>query len=281
MNNDIAVVSDSLRDSAGSVTWWALSGSVNYDHLRNAWLAAGYLEEDLPNLPSDQVALRRALRQFEGHHRLIRSLPDGSYAVIDEKFTEVNGRSDVEFCTRFRAWVDSGCAVVDVAGEVEDAVDILFERAKLTFEANDLSGWFCDRVAKAQAVPLRDRGGIYFVPEHTAKSWSKFADLVKSVSASRIYEIPAMKSARAVEAVLDATVREAQSEADALTHALTEGNLGVRALKNRQLRCDDMAAKVSSYERLLGVKLDDIKTVFEELQGRAAMAILTIEAEQG
>lgn len=279
---DVVVVPESVRESAGSVTWWSLVGNVNAARLQSAWIDAGYAESDLPSLPSEQVALRRALRQYEGNHRLIRSLPDGAFAVVQERFVDVDGRSDVEFETVFKAWVDSGCAVVDTDnGEVEDAVDILFEKAKLTYEAQDLSSWFVSRVEEAQAVALRDRGGIYFVPEHTARAWSKFADLIKSVSACRIYEIPAMRNARAIEAVLDAMVREAQSVSDAMAEELDRGSLGVRALDRRRARCDEMAAKIASYESLLGVKLDQIRESFELLQARAAQAITALEAEQG
>lgn len=274
------VVNEAARKNAGLVTWWTLSGSVSVARLRAAWIAAGNDPAELPELPGPQVLLRRALMQYisDRRHTLLRPLPDGEFAVVRERVVAADDGHDVEYETLFKAWIDSDCVVTDGSGEVDDAVDILFERAKQTYESHELSSWFVRRVEAAQAVGLRDRGGIYFVPETAVEGWSAFAALVSGLSQAKIYEIPAMRTQSAVAAVLDAVQREAAQAAEALAQELAAGNLGAKALQGRVGRVEALARKVASYEALLGVQLGELQQRLVELNAKAVEAILVAEA---
>lgn len=285
INKGLVSVPDSARRDAGLVTWWTLSGNIRVDTLRKAWLEAGYDEEDLPSLPGESTLLRRALLEHahassDRLRTMVRPLTNGEFAVVRETLVGTADDRGVEYETLFKAWVDSDCALTDSNDEtVCDAVDILFDQARRVYESTDLSGWFIAQVEKHSAVGLRDRGGIYFVPQPEVQSWNTFADLITKVSSCRIYEIPAMRTERAVGAVLDAVTREAEAMVANMQDAIASGNLGTRALATKKQRCEVMEAKVAGYEALLGVKMSALQGKLEELRAATVAAIIVAESE--
>lgn len=273
MDNKIIVVPDGKN--AGLVTWWRLSGTINYDALTEAWASAGLDAGELPDPPSDSEALKRAIIDMRGPHTLIRQLPNVmGFAVVDESFDD----GDPEYEMRFKLWLDYDALEMrfDPAVDAEQVREIneRFATARRELVASDLSSWLVRRVWKASAVALRDTGGIYFVPETQARAWEEFADVFHKVGASRVHVIPAMKSERAVEAVMAAVIAETEAEVAAVLKRIENGELGGRALKTQAAKCDAMADKLRTYEQLLGVRMGDMQRLVQEADARVSMLLL-------
>lgn len=278
---DLVVVPDHAG-RCGSITWWRLSGTLNYDALEEAWLAAGLEPGELPSPPSDADALKRALMPLRGPRTLLRTLPQGAgFAVVDESFVDNDGDVDPEYTVRFKTWIDYDALELRFEPELDveqvQAIADRFAAARRELDATDLSSWLVRRVNKHDSVALRDTGGIYFVPEHRAKDWSAFADVMHKVSASRVHEIPALRSDRAVEAVMAAVIADAEASIAALTKRIESSDITERGLRSQAARCGQIADKLRTYEELLGVRMNDMRKVVEETDAHIAALLIAQE----
>jgi hypothetical protein len=276
---DITVVAEHTG-TAGAVTWWRLSGVIDYDRLVAEWKAAGFPLCDLPAPPSDTSALRRALEVYRAANTLVRSLPGGGYAIVDEDFAG-GDNDDPEYEVRFKVWIDEQEMALSFDREMDEAeLDVIhdtFMRCRRELHHQDVSAWLVKRCKAVQSIGLRDTGGIYFVPEQFAPTWSLLADLLARCSASRIYEIPALKNDRAVEAIMEAVINDAADHVAKLTKALDEKDLGERGLRGKATKCEALATKLRLYEELLGRKMEAITARVQEVDARISDLILMSE----
>jgi hypothetical protein len=143
----------------------------------------------------------------------------------------------------------------------------------------DISGLLCRMVGKSSAVSLRDTGGFYFVPRANLDGWRKVVSVIRSVSAHKVYEMPALASDEAVGAILDAIETEASADVAALEEALDNPKLGVRALEGRIDKCGRVEKKVAQYEALLGRSLEHLTEKLASIQARLTEAALAKQAE--
>jgi hypothetical protein len=99
------------------------------------------------------------------------------------------------------------------------------------------------------------------------------------VASHQLYELPALRSAEAVEAIMDAVLGEAKKVEEELTDDLAAGKFGARGLRNRVDRCEAAITKLGTYEELLGQNLASIKETFESLRANLVAAVLVAEQE--
>jgi len=291
MAKKLAVVAVSeMSRSAGLITWWRLGGDVDLDSLASAWRSAGLPASALPSQASPTVALRRALdRLFVKPSKdiaLQRIAPKGGsiggFAVFQISQEDSEDRlQDPVFSTQFKVWLEDGVvhAACGRASNVElrRTVWKAFQEEQQKVSAHDLSTWLVRRVEDVGAVRLREGGGVYFVPDTRVEDWRTVADVFEEVSASTIYEIPAMRSSRAVSAILDALVAEAQQEAAKMNGELDQAALGERAITSRQESCKALISKVRDYEKLLDTKIESLHTTLSVLQARLIEASMVAE----
>ena len=290
-NENLMVVEN--VDTAGAITYWRLSGEVSLSKLGLAWTRAGLDGKFLPETPSDEVALRRALGAIQSKRRLVRPLARrGVWAIVDEWVD--NQTQDLDHRTLVRVKITKsagGHETIEVEkvnadwatyNALHDAIHAEFQRHKGVLAHQDISSWLVKLADKANAVSLRDMGGVYFVPRNKVGFWTTIADVLAQVD-QKVFRIPAMSNSEAVEAILDAITAEAQREAEALeADLLKDGDdaLGARALRGRANRCDAVKAKVESYERFLNVKLDDIRAKLDGLRANLSAAALAATATE-
>lgn len=289
MSNDIVAVNDIGADTAGAITYWRV-GDLSLDALTAAWGVEGLDPKLLPPEPEPEVALRRAVTAQAEKRRLVRPLARrGAWAVVDETVVGDSTHYEQIATVHFQVGavppirVDRGptvsWAAVDV---VETAIRESYEVNRSRLDHSDVSVWLVRLATRVQAVSLRDSGGVYFVPRDGTDFWTKVARAVDAAAGHKVFRIPALKASEAVEAILDAITHEAESEASAIEADLAkEGDeqIGVRALKSRGDTCEAVLAKVASYERLLGVKLDTVRERIDRLSADVATARLLAESE--
>jgi hypothetical protein len=141
-------------------------------------------------------------------------------------------------------------------------------------EVLNLSSWLVRMVYSTHAVGLRDTGGIYFVPRDGVDEWKKLVGAIRAASAHQFFEVPALRSSEAVDAILDALITEAGESILKMEEQLTSDKLGEKALHGRVEKCDAMKSKIESYEALLGTNLDKLRERLDGLKANLAAAAL-------
>lgn len=275
----IIAVTDQVPN-AGAVVWWRLSGTVDHAELCETWRAANLPETLVPRQVAPSTALARAVEELREKHRLVRTLPKGGHAVVDELY--VNGEPSYNVVATIKLTDgDTGVPSPTIEGpraeELASQVRAAFFNHYASLATVDISVWLATVVRHLRAVSLRDKGGIYFVPTGVVAEWHKVVQVLREVSTHFLAEIPAMRSEEAVSAILDAVQREADGEISAMSSELAAGALKKRALENRTDRCVALDDKISAYEALLGRHLDTLRERVEEVRARMTAAILELD----
>lgn len=284
-------VSDVNLTTAGAAIWWKLRDKTTRDKLEQALQNSGISEERwyLPEEPSAERCLRRALKELKEYRRLIRPLKGKKgWAIVHEDATE----DDMEHATIVVARIDSdGCVrwkptdraydqlSVSQLNRMEDEVLASYQTQRNILNHGDMSQWLLRQVHNMNAVTLRDGGGVYFVPPSHVPHWQSIGEVLKAIGASRAYSLQAVKALDAMEAVFDALQDEAIDMVDKIREKLEEERYGVRALQNRVVLCEDFVDKVARYEKFLGTSMGRIHEQVEELKTDLGAAIMAAEED--
>lgn len=313
---DFIAVEESQAESAGAIVYFRTSG-MHKSALESAIAGTGLDASLLPALPSNEVALRRALDEQKAKRRLIRPLEGGGWAVVDEHVDNEGNPSAYELAATVRLSKNPPEELVfTIAGAIlENEILAEFHRQKASYAAADISQWLIELAAEHNAVSPRDRGGVYFVPKGSLDSFRAWAKVLETASAgeAKVYFIPSMKSSDAVEAILDAITREAESEAEAMEEALSAhadalsaqpgdvGDatssapaagggaggaeaakpMGKRAIGTKLKKLGGIGKKLSVYEELLGTRLDVVRERLERVRADLTVAAVALESEKG
>lgn len=277
--NVVAVSGDVAE--AGAIVYWTLSGPVEYGKLVEAWTAAGFAAGDVVEPPNPQTACLRALNEerSERSRRLRRPLEGRrGHALVDESAQD----RELEYEVRCRADVDAlGRIRVETAdAELQARVEAAYRRHLFSeLSTCDVSGWLAGKLlARVDAVALRPTGGFYFVPREGVATWRALIGVIKACSNHAFYEVPAMHTEEAIDAILAAVTAEARSEADGMWEELASGKLGERALEARAERAARCREKVERYERLLGIGIGGLCEQLTKLRADFCAAAIRANA---
>jgi len=282
--------------AAGALVWWSLSGHFEVARLREQLLAAGWQEDDealaLAKPTTPGMAFRRAAMDLQERRTtvdtrtLVRPLKERqTYAIV----TEVVGAGRAmghQVATTAWAATDSDGRIVPFTEPVNDAIQAHLEARSTFHQANwepgDAGYWLTSLANLLGGVPLRDRGGFYFIPAGPQLDrWKALTSCLEKASNHRVYSVPAMKTDDAVRAVLDAVAREAEDAAAKFEEELIDEKLGPRAWAGRVEECTNLAAKVQRYETLLDGDLSRLRDRLERLHGQLAVAALATNSAGG
>lgn len=279
------IVSDLAAGAAGAVTFWRMGASISRDAL-NAALDASLVAA---GIDPATVARPKSLRTKAIVTRAIHALEDGSAGIY------VDGASDGErvLCRRIfnerglpypvyilAATHDGGSMVIrhldaPDAAQWEERARAAFVEARDMLGRADVSAWLTDVLEAQQAVSLRDTGGIYYVPELHRGKWNAIDAALRACNhGHRIFEIPAVESARAVEAVMAALEDEATAAMAKLQAEITSDDTGARALRNREDVLSILKEKIATYEKAFGVKAEALANNVSRLRANLTTAIV-------
>ena len=261
--NELIAVAES-SEVTGGVIYWQLTGDVNRDDLAKAWAEQGLDEADLPELATPEVALGRAAKELQSRQVLIRKHPKNGWAIVRESAAGEN----LDYKVIVRVFMKGAKGAEEIAyeamtgheGEAQlefDRVVAEYNKARASLNVIDMSAWLVRMANKLNGVPLRDRGGIYFVPRAGIETVRKVKAALAVKSGCLIHEIPAMHSAEAISAIFDAVSMDAAKFISDVEGELA-GDMGARAAKNRITEVEGLLKKVRSYEGLLGKQFGDV-----------------------
>lgn len=279
MTNNLIVTPEAVS-SAGSISYWRLSGPIDLAALTLQWKINKLDEKLLPVAPGDAVALGRAVHEEAVKRVLVRPLARrGMWAVVAESA----GEDSVGYATMLTVKFENGAPAftrVTVAPDDYEAcvtrIRAAYDRHRGELAPEDISAWLVKLAGQFQSVPLRDTGGIYFVPRTGVEFWRHAVWIIECVSAHRVFQIPALKNSEAIDAITDAISQEVDRITTAMEAELQqtgEDALGERAIETRSHECQALLAKVSAYDELLGAQLK-CRSRVENLQAMIATAAL-------
>lgn len=283
VSKDLVIVEDGTG-VAGRVVYWRLEGTMEHEVLSEAWLDAELDEKLLPSPPTPERALKRSLKSWASKRVLVRPLGVGvrGYALV----SETAAGKDLSHATELRVVLEEEDGKpkleLDPPGHpLGEEVLRRFAEATMELDTRDASTWLGTLVFAVHAVSLRDKGGVYFIPRTELETWDRFVAVLGDVSEHRVFQLPAMKTADAVEAILDAITTEAKSVAERIEEDLgnAELELGKRALRTRISQCEATLEKVGRYEDLLDRRLDDVRDRIGSLRAQVATAILMADTD--
>jgi hypothetical protein len=265
-------------ETTGAVVFWRLSGSVSAEKLETAWVAEGLDAKALPKVPSVVAALSRACKEEASKSRLVRQHPVSGWVLVDEK-VDVDAQT-LDYNVGVRFYLDEKSEVkMDVwegfdfneFSKLHDRVLRNFAKIRSEISSYDISLWLVSFMDTLKGVPLRDRGGVYFVPRQSVEMLKAAKRAFVACTNHVISEIPAVHSTESIAAILDAIRTEANDAVISMENELNvPGAFGVRAAKARSREFDTLAEKVTSYEKLLGLNLSDVQARIKSVQARLA-----------
>jgi len=273
------IVVTERSNEAGAVVWWALSGEVNTQQLRNELSARG--ADYLPVFDTTpRTALKRAINGISERMLFPRALPGKTgWALVRERAME----SDLQHEVEMRVWLDdkseTGCQNLRIDPfnhPLAEHLRQLYEHHLGTLDVEGLSTWLTGVVIpQLSSVALRDRGGFYFMPQPSVDMMRRVADACEVLSGCRFFEIPAMRTEQAVQAIMAALQRDINLACTDLEGSITP-ELTERGVKTRTKRCFALLDYVQTYEQTLGVGLQSMRDQIERI--KAAITVATIAA---
>ncbi len=295
--SNVIAIPTAMKDTAGAIVYWRLSGEVEYDKLRVAWEEAGLPAKLLPSLPSRKVALTRAFKEMVKHiswkeNRDVQATKHKDGWILLENVTE-EGSDKVRYEEQFRAYFEGDDRKLVFKPENYRGTEKLlkdFQVNQTKLAQTDMGTWMSTKITSdLTMLTLRDTGGIYFVHRDKLERLTKIKEALSNATQNVVFHIPSLKSDEAVEALLDALVREAETEAKSIEKQLSDldddsipdkEKLGSRALRSRAVACDLMTDKVEMFEELLDTRLDALRERMETLQAASVEAAIRLENEK-
>lgn len=283
MNQTSQLVVTPDSEVCGTIVWWRLSGRVQFTSFQEAWVAAGLSPELLPSMASNRVCLRRLANRLARPGEDVRSL-DGGWAICTAATAEGEESTAEHVRARVRSAVKLHEGELFIRGETDpDTALALFREEQSSLASEDVSSWLTDWMTHLDAVRLRDTGGIYFVPRTRRSELEAGLGVFRATTSHVVSAVPAMSTAEAAAAFLDAMHLEAENAAKELADRLAQldtNPAGPRHLTTRLRQLDATLLKLSRYEKLLGGQLDAARDTVVEAKARLSTVILTLQASE-
>ena len=216
----------------GACVYWSLSDGTPIDVVEQGFKALG-LVGFLPRMTNDAGALARALRtHFPSSRTLLRSI-DGSkgYAVVHEH--DDKGVGKMQYREEVRVSFDSA------GGLTFTPANPLFDmgvRESYRVESGKMSaaklGTVLVRCAQSMGgIPLRPRGGFYWMPEGKMSKWAQVAEIVAGANrGNKSYALKTTADVETLSAVSDALKAQVTKRLEAVEASLQSDDSGRRAL---------------------------------------------------
>lgn len=267
--------------TCGAIVWWALGGVLDLEELMDAWDAEGLDRAIIPGLPTPETALYRAALECQDKRTLVRPLDRrGMWDIVSETVLEDTGgapRTVHSTECRIEIRPDKSALVVPEDHRFADKVLHAYRVYARSLNSADISMWLTATLMPLiEAVGLRERGGMYFVPVTGMALLRRVARAFRACSRNLVYEVPALKTDDAVEAILTAVRAEAEHELGELEEYMARPaeKITTKGLNAGARRATAIRSKLERYASLLGVALPDMNQRAETLAGAIQAAKL-------
>jgi uncharacterized protein DUF6744 len=289
----LTVISDVNVATAGIVTYWNIA-TTKLPALISALKQTG-LRIKPPSRPTNAATLHRAILSLCSETKLAsgelfcRSSKNSTFMIVHQVGSELMRLLQVSFVIN-----DHGAQVpkVEIFSDTTMTTGVTHMAWKISdyysrelelLPAADLGDWLISTIKEHpfNAVPLRDNGGVYFVPNSARETWELLIDTIHAVNPACVFhELPAVRSEDAAFAVTEALSIQIKQTVNGIRSELESGDLKTRALATRAEESKALLLRIRVYEQSLGVQLDDLVQLCHGLEISVATATLAAEAQE-
>ncbi len=265
-------------ETAGAITYWSLSGDIDLEQLREALAIEGVDERLYRGMGITRgEALVRGARACANARQLVRPMGKrGAWALVQEHVDGDNithkhllsgSMYEEEFCVERAPGVER----TEALDALIDQIVVEAQRQLGIMTAVDISYWLVNVAKYLHAVSLRDRGGVYFMPRDVLDTWRRITRVLGEESAHKAFEIPAVKSEEAVDAILTAVRDTVKAKFSELEGYLAAG-VSTKGLNSWERQMRETKEYVNHYVQLLGEALPDLTDRLENFTGALVLA---------
>lgn len=295
----------SLRPG-GSVVCWDLTPSSRWSDIYTAVSAMGPMfHECLPSPRSVPSAFAAAVAEviqptIKGHKILVRPVKKTgdeerkAFVVVDEdpeirsddRFTIVNrcSASKIELQPDDTAyWEDIVEFEMPLQRDVELTIRETFDAMRRTLSAASVGTMLAAVIEKTGGVPLRDRGGTYWLPDEHRVRWELFAKLVEAASipvpngkpggkdfTSKVYGLHIIADEGMIECVGDQMVKSIVGRLEEYKADLMNDKVRSATVKDRCKRVGELRAQANNFSAAFSRSLEGIQGKFAEVEALLA-----------
>ena len=270
----------------GALVLWSITGTAEGETVNTKLRELG-----LPEAPTidTQEALRLAMHKDSNRRVMVRPLSQGvGYALVEEKDTG----TEMEYQEVYRAIVVDGslvgmpgrkivsCSVGADSGlsnnKLYQMLQARFDSLYGRIDATRLGSCLTNAVRSMGGVAVRNRGGVYWLPEERLEGFSEVAQVVEEgARGSSVFRVRTVADEQTVKLITASLDHEVGTEAARIQEELMGGELGERAIETRQRRLGELQSRVEEYEGMLGERMSSLKSRLEEVGMAQVVAELT------
>jgi hypothetical protein len=271
----------------GALVWWHFGGvKIKRDDLVKLVQAAGLDPKNVPT-PEARGALSDAIRALKIKAHALR------HKVDDKRFAVSINHSTVE---------EKGGPTVDVRTEADQIVEFNHDTKSLTFkntymeqeirdgfqeylqilQAEDLRTTVMRSLKASNAITVREKGGVYFVPRPALDMVAKLRALCNAIPSAgffrlRIADEPEERAdmLKTVSSEIEQELAEAEKDMLEIEEKIKAKKGSVRSdtLERRLKAWSEIKAKAMAYKDLLNFKAEDVTEKLNALSSRVELMI--------
>jgi hypothetical protein len=262
----------------GDICFWQLADArVDRATLERIWLDANLDVGLLPEEPTDDRALKQAVREAQvgRRDRLVRLGLDSEVELVFAVVRETrDDQGNVSYAQEARLHLEraSGTLTTDRPGhDVVQAVLKGFAVLRATHTSDDVRKAIVRALGSWASVALRDGGGVYWVPASYAEQLRSLRSAVERLGSSKVHVLPVHQSPDSdkslgaiATAALEAELAALQTEIAAF---LTAPPDRVSTLTRRLEAFEALRERARLYRSVLSITVSDLD---EQLLGMTA-----------
>lgn len=266
----------------GKNVFFTLGSKTNTEKLKESLDQLG-LGSFAPDNNTKKSALKQALYSVcANRRRLIRPLPgERGYAIVSEKRDE-DGVS-LEHTVDFDALLPNGSDVPVYRDpdtgqpcnpSEEDKILHRFQIELGRLPSPKVSLALVRILDHMHAISLRPTGGIYWLPQGAVTKFQEVAKAFEEASEDNsnimYFQTTAMDDDLR-HTVIESLKRSIGGEVSAMEEEVMSGDLGKRAIKTKQERCDKLRARVLGYQKMFDVTLKELEEHLDTVESATAV----------
>ena len=263
----------------GAIVCWKTSES-NHRMIADAVANLGpQFKECRCGAPTPASAMRWALSEVvepdvKNHKILVRDLKDAkdkAFVVVQE---DPKMRGDLRFRQRYIVMLYSGHHF-DVSPALSPTQEVTLREKFIRYmdclPSTAVGVCLADVIRTMGAIPLRESGGVYWVPEEKLLAWKQFAAEVERAGENKVYNLTVQADDDMIRCVADNLVVMATGQIDEVMKELDKEEISEATVKSRQSKLDFLYGQVRNFEEAFQYSLDCLKPRVEEARSSLAL----------
>lgn len=239
---------------------------------------AGADPEIVPAFTAPETALRRAAAEVAQERKAVAGKVNGKRWQLS---TCRNNGGELEYVKDSIFAVDeSGNLLSEVFGEYGRAMQNAYNKARENMVAGDVSLAVQDIFRRSahwcELIPLRDRGGVYFVPDSAREMIEKARTFVEGVRGSfSSYAVEWQPGDYTERAIVESVSGHLYGLVDAFRESMmaaAQAKNPTAALERRVEHAQALRGQIGAYSAMLGAIAADLSRKVQEAEREAAAA---------